>query len=72
MTLQEIKQAVNDGKGVFWASIAYKVIRDTKGQYLIKCTLNGSCVGLTWKDGTTLNGKEDDFFILTPDKLIAN
>jgi hypothetical protein len=61
MTLQEIKQAIEDGENVHWSNLSYKVIKDRKGQYLIKCGTH--CIGLTWADNTTLNGKEEDFFI---------
>lgn len=62
MTTQEIKNAVDSGKKVFWKSNAYIVVKDSKGEYLIKCTINNSCIGLTWADNVTLNGKESDFF----------
>jgi hypothetical protein len=32
-------------------------------QWLIKCELNDHCIGLTWRDGVTMNGKPEDFFI---------
>lgn len=64
MTLTEIKQAVTEGKTVCWATPAYKVILDTVGQYLIICLLNDNCIGLTWQDDATLNGQEEDFFII--------
>lgn len=62
MTTSEIKQAVDNGQKVYWKSLLYPVIKDTKGQYLINCT-NGSAIGLTWTDGETLNGKPEDFFV---------
>ena len=62
MTESEIKQAVDEGKTVHWSSEAYVVIKDSKGQYLIKCIPNNHCIGLTWADGKTLNGKEEDFY----------
>ena len=61
MQLSEIKQAIKDGKKVFWSTTAYEVIKDAKGQYLIKHG-NGHCIGLTWSDGVTMNGKESEFF----------
>lgn len=64
MNLQQIKQALLEGKKVYWASALYEVIRDSRGEYLIKCSSNGHCIGLTWADGVTLNGKESDFFTL--------
>ena len=62
MTAKEIKDAVDNGKKVHWVNDLYTVIKDSLGQYLIKCTTNGYCIGLTWKDGETLNGKEEEFF----------
>lgn len=62
MNLEQIKQAIADGKKVYWSSLAYDVIKDDIGQYLIKCNLNGHCIGLTWRDGVTMNESEDDFF----------
>lgn len=63
MTLQEIQKAVTDGKRVHWASPAYTVILDSLGQWFIRCH-NGNCIGLTWADGKTLNGKESQFYVL--------
>lgn len=63
MTLDEIKHAVEDGKHVYWANIAYEVVKDSTGQWLIECCLNGHCIGLTWEDGVTLNGSPEQFFI---------
>jgi hypothetical protein len=63
MTLEEIKQAIADGKTVHCGNEGYVVVKDRLGQYLIKCTSNGHCVGLTWKDGITLNGKPEEFFV---------
>ena len=62
MTLIQIKQAIEEGKNVYWSNIGYKVIKDKKENYLIKHH-SGNCIGLTWNDETTLNGKEEDFFI---------
>ncbi len=62
MTLQEIKTAIEEGKKVHWSNEAYQVIKDNKNQYLIK-HMGGHCIGLTWNDNVTINGKEQDFFI---------
>ena len=62
MTLHEIKQAVNDGKTVHWSSGYYTVKKDDQNQWLIVGS-NGSAIGLTWADNTTLNGKPEDFFL---------
>lgn len=61
MNLQQIKTAVDNGLIVHWANKGYKVIKDNKGQYFI--VSNGFFIGLTWQDGVTLNGKEEQFYI---------
>lgn len=63
MTLEEIKQAVESGQTVHWANGAYQVIKGRNGRFLIQCTINGHCIGLTHADGQTINGKPEDFFI---------
>lgn len=63
MNLHEIKQAVEAGLPVHWSNDGYKVIKDKIGQFLVIFEPNQSCIGLTWKDGVTLNGKESDFYI---------
>lgn len=62
MTLTEIKRAVDDGLTVCWCGKNYRVVRDSIGEYLIRCTNNGDCISLTWADGETLNGAENEFF----------
>ena len=62
MTLTEIKQAVDLGKKVYWKTLRYEVVK-YKDDYSIVCDSTGSYIGLTWLDGVTLNGKEEDFFI---------
>ncbi len=63
MDAQQIREAIDQGKQVFWGTSGYPVIKDNKGQYLITCTTTSMCIGLTWQDGVTLNGKEEEFFI---------
>jgi hypothetical protein len=63
MNLKQIKQALAAGHKVHWSNSAYDVIQDKIGQYLIRCNLNDSCIGLTWLDGVTMNGDEDEFFL---------
>jgi hypothetical protein len=63
MTLQEIKQAIANGKKVYWTNLGYEVIEDSLGEYLVICLHNNNCVGLTGRDDTKMNGKEEDFFI---------
>lgn len=62
MTLDEITKAVLDGKQVCWTNSAYKVVVDCHKQWFIVCD-NGSTIGLTNRDGHSLNGEEKDFFI---------
>lgn len=68
MTLEEIKQAVRDGKTVCCDSPAYQVQRhdlaDGKEQWLIRYIHSDYCIGLTHADGKTLNGKV--FYELNP------
>jgi len=64
MNLSEIKQAIENGLTVYCGNLSYVVVKDKLNQYLIKCTSNNSCIGLTWADNTTLNAKETDFYTL--------
>lgn len=63
MNIQEIKSAVDSGNHVQWCSPAYRVIKDSLGQYLVECMLNGHCWGLTNIGGDRLNGDESEFSI---------
>lgn len=68
MTLQEIKDAVNAGKTVCWASDIYRVekhhYRSTnEEQWLIHCLRNDNYIGLTGLDGVTMNGEPFEFYI---------
>ena len=67
MDLQEIKEAVESGRKVHWSNDSYVVIKHLirygEPEYLIKCLSNDHCIGLTWRDGVTMNGKPEDFFI---------
>ena len=36
MTLAEIKEAIAEGKKVYWSNLSYEIIKDNKDQYLIK------------------------------------
>jgi hypothetical protein len=62
MTLAEIKSAVTAGQPVYWANKGYFVQVDRLGQWFITCGWNNHSIGLTHRDGETLNGKESDFF----------
>ena len=64
MNLQEIKAAVLAGKTVHWSTTAYAVRYNERGDcFNIVYTPDGNCIGLTWRDGVTLNGKPKEFFI---------
>ena len=63
MNLQEIKDAVDSGKVVHWSNVAYEVRKNQYGDYYIMYIHNGHMIGLTWMDGTTMNGKPEEFFI---------
>jgi len=56
-TVQEIKKAVDEGKTVYMENEAYQVIKDKIGQYMIKCTLNGYCIGLHGAVGSQYEDK---------------
>ena len=59
-TISEIKDAVRRGLVVHEASKAYRMTLHTfpngAEQWLVKCTHNGSCIGLTNLAGDKLNG----------------
>ncbi|SMD11946.1 hypothetical protein SAMN06295998_13710 [Primorskyibacter flagellatus] len=63
MTRDEIKADVDAGQTVHWANTGYVVEKDRLGQYLITYAPNGSCIGVTDREGQRLNGKEAEFFI---------
>lgn len=63
MNLEEIKAAIVAGKTVRWKNNSYEVRKTVKGEFVIGCTFNNHCIGLTWTDGVTLNGNEKDFYI---------
>lgn len=66
MTLSQIKRAVDEGTPVYWSNKGYTVIKNSRtGDYLIKHT-GGHCIGLTWADGQTMNGREEEFFVDKP------
>lgn len=62
MDLAQIKKAVDSGKIVHWSNKGYKVVKDKRGNYDIVHT-NGNTIGLTHKDGKTLNGEPKEFFL---------
>jgi hypothetical protein len=56
-SVEGIKKAVDDGYTVCDGSDIYQVKKVDDG-YIIKCALNDYCIGLTWRDGVTLNGNK--------------
>lgn len=65
MKLAEIRRAVDEGLRVHWQNLEYEVVQSSvNSPYLIRCSSTGHCICLTWADGVTLNGKEEDFFII--------
>ena len=56
-TASQIKQAVREGATVFCDTEAYVVENPVGDQWLICCVFNDYCIGLTHRDGVTLNGK---------------
>lgn len=67
MNLEQIKVAVDAGKFVYLSNPSYRIIKSRYGEYLIYRQINEYCIGLTWRDGVTLNGREEDFRILERD-----
>lgn len=63
MTLQEIKQAVLSGQTVHWSNDRYIVKSAAADYFYIIDKYNESCVCLTHRDGVTMNGSEDQFYI---------
>lgn len=65
MNVLEIRRAVDEGLIVCWTSVDYRVLKNPgTDSYFINCKPTGHTIGLTWADGKTLNGKEDEFFII--------
>lgn len=55
MKEEQIKQSVLSGRNVYWKSDIYEVIVDNIGQWMVRCSVNGHCVGLLVTD-------EDDYY----------
>ena len=72
MELAEIKAAVLAGETVHWSSSAYVVTHagdDADRGFCIVCTFNDSAIGLTWRDGGTVNGDvAEDFYVAGVDR----
>lgn len=61
--VDEIRAAVDAGHNVFWGNLAYSVLKGSLGEYVIVNGQTGHRIGLTWRDGKTLNGRPEEFFI---------
>jgi len=57
ITIQQIKEAINNGKRVFWHHRGYEVIKDSIGQFLIHCNMNDTYIGLHGMKGTEYENK---------------
>ena len=56
-TAEQIKAAVREGRKVYCDSHGYTVENPVGEQWLICFAHSDYCIGLTHKDGKTLNGK---------------
>ena len=65
MTLGHIRKLADLGMPVYWKTRSYEVVKDSLGQYLIRCSLNEDCIGLG--NGATLNGEPHEFFVEFPE-----
>lgn len=68
----DIKKAVKEGKKVFCDTLGYEVIRCKNDEYLINYINTDYYIGLTWKDGKTLNGQKFWYTIPFPKSLENN
>lgn len=67
MTVQQIKQAIKQGNKVYWHHSGYEVIKDSIGQYLIKCHMNEYYTSLTDSKGNLI-GKPDEYYTINSNK----
>ena len=63
MNVHDIKEAVDSGKKVFWASKKYAVVKEDTGSYKIQYTWNGKTTELIKRDGVTLTCSSEKFFV---------
>ena len=61
MNLEQIRAAQKHGLTVHWANEGYTV-HDNSIVWAFG-TPKANSIGLTWSDGKTMNGQEDDFFV---------
>jgi len=55
-TIDQVKDAIDNGKDVRWSNDGYKCIKDSLGKYLVVFTANGYCSGIA-------NESPDKFYI---------
>ena len=60
--VKELKKAIDENINVYHHNPMYICYKDDIGQYLITCTSNEYTIGLTWRDGVTLNGNLKEFY----------
>jgi hypothetical protein len=60
---QEIRNAVDTGKKVYWHHEGYEVIKDNLNQYMIHYKPNNYYIDLTHSDNETLNGELNGFYV---------
>jgi hypothetical protein len=65
MTKEEVIQALESGKNVYWSNLGYQVMRyqydDGTPQYLVKCLFNNTFVGLFNRQGELADNPEKYF-----------
>ncbi len=62
MTFQDIKNAVDVGRKVFWKNRGYQVLTQNSRYYVIFLS-NSNMTGLFWLDDKTSSYDEKDFFM---------
>jgi len=69
MNIQEIKQAITNGKIVCWSNTSYVVITNSvTNELYLKFIPNGHIIGIESDNGELINAKEEELFIM-PENL---
>ena len=68
MDLESIKKFVDNGHKVFLGNENYQVKYDEANGYVIVCLSNGYMIGLTHKNGLTINADPSEFFVVRSSK----
>jgi len=63
MTLNELIEAMDVGKKVYWKNLGYICFRDNLGQYLLTYTPNGYTIGIFHRDNVGMNIDPSDCFM---------